>query len=118
MQNVKCKSLFITHYPEVALDLERRFPKEVENIHMSYAEETRIDGSREVTFLYKLIPSMATESFGIECGRLARLPEKILEAATKRAEVMRSLIDERARKNRYVLRLYSPCEFWPLSPML
>lgn len=106
VENVKCKSLFITHYPEVASDLERKFPESVENLHMGYAEETRIDGTREVTFLYKLTSGMATESFGVECARLARLPESVLEAATEQAQNMRIMVDNRARRNRCVSRLF------------
>ncbi|KAI5982995.1 hypothetical protein EDC04DRAFT_2524143, partial [Pisolithus marmoratus] len=50
----KCKTLFITHYPLLAVDMERRFPKDVRNAHMGYTTETRIDGRREVTSLYRL----------------------------------------------------------------
>ena len=32
VQNVKCKTLFITHYPQVATDLERMFPADVGNV--------------------------------------------------------------------------------------
>ena len=103
VQGTKCKSLFITHYPDVASDLERKFPDEVENLHMGYHEDTRIDGTREVTFLYRLAPGMATESFGIECARLAGLPKRMLEAADEQARNMRALIGSRARRNRYVL---------------
>ena len=84
--------------------IKRRFPKDVENLHMGYAEETRIDGTREVTFLYKLAQGMATESFGVECARLARVPERILEAASEKAEDMRILIEKRTRRNRYAHR--------------
>lgn len=102
VQNTRCKTLFITHYPEVALDLERRFPEDVENLHMGYTEETRIDGTREVTFLYKLTSGMATDSFGVECGRLAGLPENILRLATNEARKMQALIEKRAKARRYV----------------
>ena len=55
-----CKTLFITHYPSIALDLEKRFPKDVQNLHMSYAVDTRITGSREITFLYRLTECLAS----------------------------------------------------------
>ncbi|KAI0691181.1 muts domain V-domain-containing protein [Cytidiella melzeri] len=100
VQKTKCKTLFITHYPEVALDLERKFPDEVENLHMEYTEDTRIDGTREVTFLYKLSQGMATDSFGVECGRLAGLPENLLRRAADQARNMRITIEKRARRNR------------------
>ncbi|KAI0340128.1 DNA mismatch repair protein MSH3 [Trametopsis cervina] len=100
IQNTRCKSLFITHYPEVAQDLERRFPEEVENLHMGYTENTRADGTREVTFLYKLTQGMVTDSFGVECGRLAKLPEPLLRRATEQAVVMHAVIERRKRINR------------------
>ena len=96
----KCKTLFITHYPEIALELEREFPSAVENVHMGYMEEQRVNGRRDVTFLYKLTKGITTNSFGVECARLANVPEPILERATVEAETMRTLIQQRSRKNR------------------
>ena len=74
---------------------------------MGYMEETRIDGTRQVTFLYKLTRGITTNSFGVECARLAGISENILVRATKEAETMRRLIKERGRRNRYV---YDACE--------
>jgi DNA mismatch repair protein MSH3 len=103
VQKTKCKTLFITHYPELATDLERRCPADVENLHMGYAEDTRVDGTREVTFLYTLAAGMATGSFGVECGRLAGLPESILRRASERAEIMRDTMESRMRRNKCVM---------------
>ena len=100
VETTKCKTLFITHYPEIALELERKFPAAVENVHMGYMEETRIDGTRQVTFLYRLTRGITTNSFGVECARLAGMSENILVKATKEAERMRCLIEERSRINR------------------
>ncbi|KZT11630.1 uncharacterized protein LAESUDRAFT_734417 [Laetiporus sulphureus 93-53] len=102
LQNVKCKTLFITHYPQVASDVQRMFPTAVENVHMSYTEDTRIDGTREVTFLYRLTPGVTTESFGVECARLAGVSEPILRVASSRSEEMRRLMEGRIRRNKYV----------------
>ena len=95
VQNVKCKTLFITHYPQVAVDLERLFPADVANMHMGFTEDTRIDGTREVTFLYRLEPGLVMESFGVECARLAGLPESVLQLASDKAESMRRVIEKR-----------------------
>ena len=100
IENVKCKTLFITHYPEVALDLVRRFPDDVQNMHMSYTEDTRIDGTRQVTFLYSLSDGLAENSFGVECARLAGVTENILHKAQAQALTMETLISERKRRNR------------------
>lgn len=60
VETVKCKTLFITHYPLVASGLEKRFPLDVQNLHMGYQAESRIDGSRNITFLYRLTPGIAS----------------------------------------------------------
>ncbi|OCH90300.1 hypothetical protein OBBRIDRAFT_826026 [Obba rivulosa] len=101
----KCKTLFITHYPHVAMDLERRFPLDVKNMHMGYTEDTRIDGTREVTFLYRLTPGITTESFGVECARLAGVPESILRLASEKAQSMQAATEERIRRNKFFSRL-------------
>ncbi|KAI0781314.1 muts domain V-domain-containing protein [Trametes elegans] len=100
VQSVKCKTLFITHYPQVATDLERMFPSDVGNMHMGFSEETRIDGTRDVTFLYRLEPGHVAESFGVECARLAGLPESVLQVASAKALSMRGIIEERIRRTK------------------
>ena len=100
VENVRNKTLFITHYPQVATDLERMFPTLVGNMHMGFTEETRVDGSREVTFLNRLEPGLVTESFGIECARLAGLPESVLQVAGSKAVHMKRLIEDRLKRTK------------------
>ncbi|KAG1782777.1 muts domain V-domain-containing protein [Suillus placidus] len=100
VERVKCKTLFITHYPLVATELERKFPAEVQNLHMSYTTEIRVNGTRDVTFLYQLTPGIALESFGVECGRLAGLPDDILRIAAERSELCRTVTEQRTRRSR------------------
>ena len=100
VETTKCKTLFITHYPEIALELERKFPAAVENVHMGYMEEKRPDRTRQVTFLYKLTHGITTNSFGVECARLAGISERILAKAAVQADTMQSLIEQRSKKNR------------------
>lgn len=95
---IKCKTLFITHYPLVASDLERKFPNDVQNLHMGYEEVSRIDGTREIVFLYRLTSGIASESFGIECGRLAGLPESLLAVASKCSSTLQRDVQERTRR--------------------
>lgn len=102
VENVKCKTLFITHYPQVATDLARRFPHAVGNMHMGFTEETRLNGRREVTFLYRLTPGLVAESFGVECARLAGLPESVLDVASEQAASMKQAIEERVRRTKWV----------------
>lgn len=102
VEHVKCKTLFITHYPLVATESERKFPEEVQNLHMSYTTEIRINGTRDVTFLYQLTPGVAFESFGVECGRLAGIPDNILRIASERSEFCRTVAEQRTRHFRSV----------------
>ncbi|KAF9050682.1 hypothetical protein BDZ89DRAFT_1005971 [Hymenopellis radicata] len=96
----RCKTLFITHYPAIALDLEKKYSKAVQNLHMGYQAEARINGTREITFLYTLTNGVADESFGVECGRLAGLPEKLLRIASESSEKMKDEVAARMRRNR------------------
>jgi DNA mismatch repair ATPase MutS len=60
VSSTQCKTLFITHYPLVALELEKKFVGRLQNIHVGYHTEKRaIDGRREVTFLYRLTNGIA-----------------------------------------------------------
>ncbi|KIJ34715.1 hypothetical protein M422DRAFT_181888, partial [Sphaerobolus stellatus SS14] len=44
-QGVKCQTLFVTHYPNVtARELEAHFPGAIGNRHMSFIEDTRLNG--------------------------------------------------------------------------
>ena len=99
VQNVHCKTLFITHYPLVALSIERKFPKDATNVHMAFSEESRIDGTRTITFLYALVEGISSGSYGVECARLAGLPERLLERATEKAESMQLEVSRKGRIN-------------------
>jgi DNA mismatch repair protein MSH3 len=100
IQMKRCKTLFITHYPLVGADLARQFPADVQNLHMGFTEDTRINGMREVTFLYRLTKGLATESFGIECARLAGIAEDVLDTATQQADRIRNMIEEKTKRRR------------------
>lgn len=61
VEHIRSKTLFITHYPLTASGIERQYPQDVENIHMGYyTSDTGIDGTRDITFLYKVEPGITT----------------------------------------------------------
>ncbi|KAG8764683.1 Mismatch repair protein msh3 [Ceratobasidium sp. 428] len=99
VENIKCKTLFITHYPLIALDLEQRYT-DVSCHHMGYIEQTLPSGETAINFTYKLSPGMSKSSFGIECGRLAHVPEEVLQAAKLHAARMQELMEARRAANR------------------
>lgn len=84
--------------------MERIFPASVNNLHMAFSEESSIDGSTIMAFLYKLRAGIASGSFGIECARLAGLPDKIVEMAAVQSTEIRTVIERRRRTNRFVIR--------------
>lgn len=70
---------------------------------MGYKEDTRVDGSRDVVFLYKLTPGITAESFGVECGRLAGLPESLLQLAASKSKILKQSVETREKRNRYAV---------------
>lgn len=74
---------------------------------MGYKEDILRNGLRDVLFLYKLTPGITAESFGVECGRLAGLPEHLLQLATSKSKSLRLSVEAREKRNRYVIS-YSP----------
>lgn len=72
--NLKCKTLFSTHYHELT-HLEDLFLN-IKNVHVAAKEE----GSM-ITFLHKVMNGPADKSYGIHVARLAKMPEEILNDA-------------------------------------
>ena len=72
--NVKCKTLFSTHYHELTvLEKELRYLK---NVHVSALEE-----NGKITFLHKVKPGPVDKSYGIHVASLVGLPKEIIERA-------------------------------------
>jgi DNA mismatch repair protein MutS len=73
-QEVKSKTLFTTHYHELAR-LAATTPGVV-NARLEVRED-----QEEVTFLYRVVPGAAQKSYGVYVARLAGLPESVVERA-------------------------------------
>ncbi|KAF8309367.1 hypothetical protein DL93DRAFT_2100103 [Clavulina sp. PMI_390] len=99
VEEIKCKTLFITHYPLVATEIARAYD-DVSNGHMGFIEDSRPDGSRVINFLYRLAPGMARNSYGIECAMLAGIPDFILTKARNKSNAMEAMVDERRGRHR------------------
>lgn len=69
--NIKCKTLFATHYHELT-DLENEFD-EVKNYSIAVKED-----NEGIVFLRKIIPQGADKSYGIYVAQLAKLPEEVI----------------------------------------
>ncbi|MDR0880903.1 MAG: DNA mismatch repair protein MutS [Clostridioides sp.] len=72
--NVKCKTLFATHYHELT-ELENEF-EDVKNFSVAVKE----DGD-DVVFLRKIVQGGADKSYGIYVAELAKLPFGVIDRA-------------------------------------
>ena len=100
VEKINCKTLFITHYPVVANNAERKYPDRITNIHMGFTEDSANDGRKVLTFLYKLTEGISSGSYGIECARLAGITEELLGKAEEKAGEMQKMVQDRGRLNR------------------
>ena len=95
---VRCLTLFVTHYPKIA-ELKDEFPGKVGPYFVSYLAEDPTsrtsrsnpqasmshvldnykepeyaeEATQKITFLYKLVPGVASRSFGLHVARLAQV---------------------------------------------
>lgn len=77
---IKARTLFATHYHELT-----RIADEIpvlENAHLS-VESKKTEGKQHLRFLYLLCDGAANESYGIQVGQLAGLPDPIIRRAWK-----------------------------------
>ncbi len=72
IQKIKSKTLFATHYHEMA-DLADVYPN-VSNYNVSVQE-----WGEEIAFLYKIVKGSADKSYGIHVARLAGIPKDVLK---------------------------------------
>lgn len=73
-KNVRCKTLFATHYHELSL-----IEKELSSVK-NYNIAVKKNGD-DIIFLRKIVPGPTDDSFGIEVAKLAGVPDKIIERA-------------------------------------
>ena len=74
--NIKCKTLFSTHYHELT-SLETK-SNGIKNVHIDAKE----DGD-EVIFTHKMIDGPASKSYGINVAKLSGINDEILKKARK-----------------------------------
>ncbi len=72
--HIGCRTLFATHYHELAALAEAR-PR-VRNFYVAVRQ-----WQGDIVFLHKLVPGGANRSYGIEVARLAGLPKTVVERA-------------------------------------
>lgn len=87
-------ALFATHFHELTA-LHDSYPQ-VKNLHVvahiGDGEDTAMSGDhvgsrrREVTLLYKVVPGISDQSFGIHVAELVRFPQKVVNMAKRKAD--------------------------------
>lgn len=75
-KNIKCKTLFSTHYHELT-SLERQITS-IKNVHVSAKEE-----NGNITFLHKIKSGAVDKSYGIHVAKLAGMPSELLDRANE-----------------------------------
>ena len=75
-KNIKCKTLFSTHYHELT-SLDKRF-KSIKNIHVSATEE-----NGNLVFLHKVKEGSIDKSYGVNVAALAKMPDEIINRANE-----------------------------------
>ena len=73
-QNVRCRTLFATHYHELT-DLSQRL-KGVKNLNVAVRE-----WEDQVIFLHRIVEGFTDRSYGIHVARLAGVPRAVLDRA-------------------------------------
>ncbi len=76
VKNIKCKTLFSTHYHELT-KMEKELDG-IKNVHVSIKEE-----NDEVVFMHKVEEGPVDRSYGINVAKLALLPEEVIDEAEK-----------------------------------
>ncbi len=75
-KNIKCKTLFSTHYHELT-SLEKEIPC-IKNIHVAAHEE-----NGNITFLHKIKAGAVDKSYGIHVAKLAGMPQELIKRASE-----------------------------------
>ena len=74
--NIKCRTLFSTHYREIILLSEKK------NNIKKYIMQT-IKWKNKIIFLYKIVPGVSIHSCAIYVAKLAGMPQNIIQFSTK-----------------------------------
>ena len=90
-RNIKCKTLFSTHYHELT-DMENNLSN-LKNVHVEVSEE-----NGDVTFLHKVMDGPVDKSYGINVAKLANLPDSVISRANELLEYYESKDSKHQRK--------------------
>mgnify|MGYP001211754867 CR=1 FL=1 len=72
--NIKCRTLFATHYHELT-----KLNKTLNKLSLYFLDAKEFN--EEIVFLYNLIPGSANKSYGLQVAKLAGIPLNVIERA-------------------------------------
>ncbi len=84
VRDLKCLTLFITHYQTLASVAKAFEKEELRNVHMMFEEGK----DEEITFLYQVGDGMAHRSYGLNVARLANVPKPVIGTAKVKSAEM------------------------------
>ncbi len=99
-KNIKCKTLFATHYHELT-SLEENFSG-VKNYSVKVDED-----NDNIIFLRKIIEGPANKSYGIHVAKLAKLPKELINRAN---EILIDLEKNHEKENKILSNYELVCE--------
>lgn len=91
-------TLFSTHYHELT-KLDKKYHN-IKNVHVS-----AVENGNEITFLHKVKDGSVDKSYGIHVARLAKMPEKLLDRASKILEEYESDAKRKVGSNKVQLSM-------------
>ncbi|BGP37749.1 Mismatch repair protein msh3 [Rhodotorula kratochvilovae] len=99
--STRATTVFVTHYPALGA-LARAHPREVRAMHMACREDEAGEEGEppRVTFLYQLVPGLASASHGLNVARLAEIPEEVVRRAKDKGEEMARVEKARVARRR------------------
>lgn len=86
-QNIKCFTLFTTHYTELT-----RLAEEIETVKNYHV--TALVSDSKLTLLYQVLPGVCDKSFGIHVAKLANFPQDVINDAQNRLASLESGVTE------------------------
>ena len=95
--DIKCRTLFATHYHEL-LKLSEEIPNSVKNFNVLVEEDIE---KGEVIFLRKIVQGGTDRSYGIYVAKMAGLPDKVIKRAN---EILESFEQEKMFSNENEIR--------------
>lgn len=93
--NIKCKTLFATHYHELT-----KLEGEIEGVKNYSISAKKVENT--IIFLRKIIRGGADESYGIEVAKLAGLPDEVIKRAKEiliTLEKKEAVLEENPQEN-------------------